>query len=250
MRARPVICAQMFGALIISALSITGCSNSSGTLPTTIAADTTLSGAAPTVAESTIADTTLADTTIADTTVADTTVLQPTTTTTIVATTTTVPPPSTIVHGAEVGSVTPDGTPINPVQLVAAKSIYEAAFTHDYERLKAIIGDRRFRWGFVGDRGPADAWKVQFDEGKGDELARMANLLETPPGIDPQGNAVWPYLSIKDPKTWTEQDRALLSAKLGFNAENIAQTMAKGRYVDYKLQINAEGLWTAFGVGY
>ena len=251
MRARPVVCAPIFGALLISALSITACSNSSGTLSPTTAADTTLSGAAPTVPESTVADTTVADTTIADT-VAETTVLESTTTTTLVATTTTttIAPPTTIVHGAGVISVTPDGTPINPVQLVAAKSIYEAAVTHDYERLKAIIGDRRFRWGFVGDRGPADAWKVRFDEGKGDELARMATLLETPPGIDSQGNAVWPYLSIKDPTTWTDDDRALLSAKLGFNAENIAQTMAKGRYVDYKLQINAVGLWTAFGVGY
>ena len=249
MRARPIAYAPIVSALIISALSITACSNSSGTLPPTTAAETTLSGAAPTVAESTIADTTVADTTIADT-VADTTIVESTTTTTKVATTTTIPPPTTIVHGAGVTSVTPDGTPINPVQLVAAKSIYEAAVTHDYERLKAIIGDRRFRWGFVGDRGPADAWKVRFDEGKGDELARMATLLETPPGIDSQGNAVWPYLSIKDPTTWTEDDRALLSAKLGFNEENIAQTMAKGRYVDYKLQINAVGLWTAFGVGY
>ena len=249
MRARPIAYAPIVSALIISALSITACSNSSGTLTPTTAAETTLSGAAPTVAESTIADTTVADTTIADT-VADTTIVESTTTTTKVATTTTIPPPTTIVHGAGVTSVTPDGTPINPVQLVAAKSIYEAAVTHDYERLKAIIGDRRFRWGFVGDRGPADAWKVRFDEGKGDELARMATLLETPPGIDSQGNAVWPYLSIKDPTTWTEDDRALLSAKLGFNEENIAQTMAKGRYVDYKLQINAVGLWTAFGVGY
>ena len=252
MRARPVVRAPIFGALIISALSITACSNSSGTLPPTTVADTTLAGAAPTVAESTVADTTGA-VTVADTTIADTTVLKTTTTTsitTIVATTTTIPPPTTIVHGTGVTSVTPDGTPINPAQLVAAKSIYEAAVTHDYERLKAIIGDRRFRWGFVGDRGPADAWKVRFDEGKGDELARMATLLETPPGIDSQGNAVWPYLSIKDPTTWTEEDRALLSARLGFNAENIAQTMAKGRYVDYKLQMNAAGLWTAFGVGY
>lgn len=252
MRARPVVCTPTFCALIVSVLSIAACSNSSGTLPTTTAADTTLSVAAPTVAESTIADTTTADTTVADTTVADTTVLESTTTTTTTtaATTTTIAPPTTIMHGAGVTSLTPDGTPINPVQLVVAKSIYEAAVTHDYDRLKAIIGDRRFRWGFVGERGPAEAWKVRFDEGKGDELARMATLLETPPGIDSQGNAIWPYLSIKDPTTWTEDDRTLLSAKLGFNAENIAQTMAKGRYVDYKLQVDAEGLWTAFGVGY
>ena len=50
MRARPVGCTPIVFALIISALSITACSNSSGSLPTTTAAETTLSGAAPTVA--------------------------------------------------------------------------------------------------------------------------------------------------------------------------------------------------------
>lgn len=240
MRTRHFVC-----ALIVSALGVSACSDSSGTLPTTTVADTTQSGAAPTVADSTIAQTTIPDTTVVDTTIADTTAAPETSTTT-----TTTTPPTTIAHGAGVTSVTPDGTSVNAVQLVTAKSIYEAAVTHDYDRLKAIIGDRRFRWGFVGERGPAAAWKDQFETGKGDELARMVTLLETPPGIDSQGNAVWPYLSIKDPTTWTADDQALLSSKLGFNAENIAQTMSKGRYIDYKLQINVEGLWTAFGVGY
>ena len=231
------------GAVIVSALSITACSNSSGTLPTT-SVDTTLSTAAPTVAETTMTDSTVIDTPIADTTVAETT------TTTSSTTTTTVAPATTIPHGAGVVGVTPDGTAIDPAQLSTAQSIYEAAIAHNYFELKAIIGDRRFRWGFVGERGPAEAWKLQFEEGRGDELARIVTLLEIPPGIDTQGNAVWPYLSLKDPATWTADDQAILSSKLGFNAENIAQTMSKGRYIDYKLQINPEGLWTVFGVGY
>ena len=239
MRARLLVC-----ALIVSALGVSACSDSSGTLPTTTVADTTQSGAAPTIADSTIAPTTIPDTTIPDTTIADTTAVPDT------STTTTTTPPTTIAHGAGVISVTPDGTPVNAAQLAAAQSVYDAAVAHDYDRLKSIIGDRRFRWGFVGERGPTEAWKEQFDTGKGDELARMVTLLETPPAIDSQGNAVWPYVSIKDPTTWTLDDQTLVSTKLGFNTENIAQTMSKGRYVDYKLQISAEGLWTVFGVGY
>ena len=246
MRTRLIVC-----ALMLSALGVSACSDSSGTLPTTSVADTTQSGAAPTVADSTVAPTTIPDTTvldtIAETTIADTTIAD---TTAAPETTTTTTPPTTIAHGSGVVSVSPDGPSVNGVQLAAAKSIYDAAVGHDYDRLTAIIGDRRFRWGFIGERGPAAAWKDQFDAGKGDELARMVTLLETPPGIDSKGTAIWPYVSIKDPTTWTADDQALLSSKLGFNAENIAQTMSKGRYVDYKLQISAEGLWTAFGVGY
>ena len=184
MRARLLVC-----ALIVSALGVSACSDSSGTLPTTTVADTTQSGAAPTIADSTIAPTTIPDITIPDITIPDTTIAD-TTAVPDTSTTTTTTPPTTIAHGAGVISVTPDGTPVNAAQLAAAQSVYDAAVAHDYDRLKSIIGDRRFRWGFVGERGPTEAWKEQFDTGKGDELARMVTLLETPPAIDSQGNAV------------------------------------------------------------
>ena len=250
---------------VLAALSVAACSSSSGTLPT--AADTTAAAsAASTAADSTAlaidsssadsssadssspdsssADTTAADSTVADSTGADTSAAD---TTSLSSTTI---PPTTIVHGAGVSLTTPDGDSVNAFAASTAQSVYEAAIVHDYGRLRDIIGDRRFRWGFVGQHGPTEAWKAQFDAGKGDELARIAALLESPPAMEGTGGYVWPYLAVKDPATWTPADEEFLRTKLGFNEENVAQTKLKGRYVDYKLRITSDGLWTAFGLGY
>ena len=167
--------------------------------------------------------------------------------------TTTIPPttipPTTIPHGDGVARNLADGTPVSELVLSTANSIYSAAIIHNYDGLRDIIGDRRFRWGFVGERGPTKAWKEQFDAGGSDELARIVKLLELPPGRDARGGTVWPAVALKEPAEWTLEDEAVL-AKLGFNPEDIDQTRSKGRYVDYKLVIDANGLWTAFGVGY
>ena len=158
-------------------------------------------------------------------------------------------PPTTIAHGAGPVLTSADGVAIDPAIGTTAKNVYDAAIVHDYARLAAIIGDNKFRWGFVGDRKPGEVWKAMFDEGKGDELARIVALLDTKPGVDSRGNTVWPYLALKDPSTWDLTDEAELT-RLGFNPENIIDTKAKGRYVDYRLVIDPNGQWTAFGVGY
>ena len=129
------------------------------------------------------------------------------------------------------------------------QQIYDAAVMRDYARIKAIIGDRRFRWGFVGQRRPAEEWQKEFDEGGPDALAQMIALLELPPTIDRRGNTVWPYLATKDPAEWSEQDLTAL-ASLGFRPEDIAATKFKGIYKDFRLIIGPDGTWTAFGVGY
>lgn len=129
------------------------------------------------------------------------------------------------------------------------QQIYDAAVMRDYARIKAIIGDRRFRWGFVGQRRPAEEWQKEFDEGGPDALAQMIALLELPPTIDRRGNTVWPYLATKDPDEWNEQDLTAL-ASLGFRPEDIAATKFKGIYKDFRLIIGPDGTWTAFGVGY
>ena len=172
-----------------------------------------------------------------------------TTTSTTSTTTTTLLPPTTIPHGAGPILKLDDGSEIDAAAKVTAQQIYDAAIIHDYVRLAEIIGENRFRWGFVGDRRPGEAWKAQFDAGKGDELARIVALLDAPAAVDDRGNTVWPYLAIKDPATWDADDEAQL-ARLGFNPENIIDTKAKGRYVDYRLVIDPTGRWTAFGVGY
>lgn len=146
-------------------------------------------------------------------------------------------------------AVQPDGIEIDPAAAATARSIYNAAIVHDYDLLSSIIGDNRFRWGFVGDRKPTESWKERFEAGEGDELARILALLDTKPAVDDRGNTIWPYLAVKDPITWDVADEVEL-ARLGFNPENILDTRAKGRYVDYRLIIDETGRWTAFGVGY
>jgi hypothetical protein len=221
------------GLLVVSSLSVlSSCTNTAGNVADSKASDSSALSGAPTIAGETTA-------------AADTT---PTTEATTTLPTTTVPP-TTIPHGDGVARNLADGTPINESVLSTANSIYNAAIIHDYDRLRDIIGDRRFRWGFLGERGPTKAWKEQFDSGGVDELARMVKLLELAPAKDARGATVWPAVALKDPEEWTLEDEATL-AQLGFNPEDIDQTRSKGRYVDTKLVIDANGLWTAFGVGY
>ena len=129
-----------------------------------------------------------------------------------------------------------------------AKDIYRAAITRDYERLAIIIGDRKFRWGFVGQRKPAAQWQQDFIAGTDDQVQRIIMLLETPPAVDDRGNTIWPGIATKDPKEWTIDDDAV-AASLGFQPENIMETKLKGRYVDYRLVIDAEGIWTGMYLG-
>ncbi len=176
-----------------------------------------------------------------------TTTVAPTTTSS--TTTTTIAPVTTIPHGAGPNLTTVDGSSVDPNAAETAKTIYDAAIVRDYAAIKAIIGERRFRWGFVGQRRPAEEWQKEFDEGGADALARMVALLDLAPTVDKRGNTVWPYLATKDPADWNEQDLLVL-ATLGFRPEDIEATRFKGVYKDYRLIIGPNGNWTAFGVGY
>ena len=230
-------------ALGISAAILAACTSGAGSTDTTVApasSEAPVPETAATVPEpATVPSTSTTSTTSTSTT---------STSTTSTSTTSTVPP-TTIVHGAGPQVEVYGGGAVNAEVAATAKDIYEAAIAHDYRRLAAIIGDNRFRWGFVGDRKPSDVWKTQFDDGRGDELARIAALFDTKPGVDENGNTIWPYLALKDPATWDAADELELT-RLGFNPENILDTKAKGRYVDYRLIVDLTGRWTAFGVGY
>ncbi len=176
-----------------------------------------------------------------------TTTVAPTTTSS--TTTTTIAPVTTIPHGSGPILTAVDGSSVDPDAAETAKAIYDAAIVRDYAAIKAIIGDRRFRWGFVGQRRPAEEWQKEFDEGGADALGRMVALLDLAPTVDKRGNTVWPYLATKDPAEWNEQDLLVL-ATLGFRPEDIEATRFKGVYKDYRLIIGPNGNWTAFGVGY
>lgn len=222
-----------FGLALLGA----ACTNSSGSIPTTTP-PTTIAAVAPTVEAP------------QTTTPPSTSPPTSTTTTTRTTTTTTSVPPTTIPNVGAPNTVAADGTAINTDAASTAKSVYEAAVNHNYDRLRDIIGDHRFRWGFAGDRRPTEAWRKQFANGKGDELARIVTLLEIPPGVDDRGNTVWPYVAVKPPKEWTPADEQVLTGKLGFSPENVEQTKTKGSYEDYRLVIDSKGIWTGFHLGY
>ena len=228
---------RVIAGAIVAALAFSGCTDSSAETSPASSSDTVL---APTTAA------------VAITLALQTTTLAPTTTTistTTTTTTTTIAPVSTIPHGAGPILTTVDGSIVDPDAAGTARAIYDAAIVRDYAAIKAIIGKRRFRWGFVGQRRPADQWQKEFDEGGDDSLARMVALLDLAPTVDKRGNTVWPYLATKDPAEWNDQDLLVL-ATLGFRPEDIEATRFKGVYKDYRLIIGPDGVWTAFGVGY
>jgi hypothetical protein len=249
-----LISARIKSLAVISVLSagvvLGACTNSAGNLTSSGsgAAGETAANALPTVPPASSAGSDAAGSAAIGSTATDVTVAIAT-----VVTTTTIPvstiPPTTIPHGDGVAQNLKSGEPYDEDAYKTAQSIYEAAITHDYARLRDIIGDRRFRWGAIGERRPTEAWQKSFDEGGPDELARMAKMLEIPPGVNSRGEIVWPYVAVKDPATWDAEDEALL-AKLGFNPEDIVQTKSKGRYVDFRLIIDQKGIWTTFAVGY
>ncbi len=233
---RVAVCLVVASSLVVPA----SCTDTAGNVPDSQTADSDTPVAAPTIASA-------GETTAAS----ESTPVTEATTTTVAPTT--IPPttisPTTIPHGNGVARNFADGTPISESVLATANSIYGAAIIHNYDGLRDIIGDRRFRWGILGERGPTKVWKEQFDSSGIDELARIAKILELAPGKDARGATVWPAVALKEPKDWTLEDESVL-AQLGFNPEDIDQTRSKGRYVDTKLVIDANGLWTAFGVGY
>ena len=242
------------GALL-AVLAFPGCTGSSAeTSPapsndTVSASSDTVSASSDTVSASSNTVSASTVTALATTLAVPTTTVAPTTTSSTTTTTTTIAPVTTIPHGSGPILTAADGSTVDPDAAKTAKAIYDAAIVRDYDAIKAIIGKRRFRWGFVGQRRPADQWQKEFDEGGADALARMIALLDVAPTVDKRGNTVWPYLATKDPAEWNEQDLLVL-ATLGFRTEDIEATRFKGVYKDYRLIIGPDGVWTAFGVGY
>jgi hypothetical protein len=146
-------------------------------------------------------------------------------------------------------STTFDGRAVDEDALATAKNVYNAATTRNYTWLKDIIGDRRFRFGYIGQRKPTEKWEADYNAGGTDALAQMVLLLDTPAAVDKRGNIVWPYLAVKDPETWDDADLIVL-AKIGFRSEDVEATKAKGVYKDLRLVIGPDGIWTTFAVGF
>jgi hypothetical protein len=233
-------------AALISALTFAACSSSSNSASSSESSVSTTS--TPDVAPTTPGEAPLI---IDDSTgEARGPEVPPDSTATTLLTVTTLPPgPTTTMlnNGGPIRNLV-TGETISPAVDTTVKEIYEASIGRDYARLSVVIGDRRFRWGFVGQRRPAAQWQKDFSEGNGDQVRRIITLLETTPAVDDKGNTVWPYIAVKDPKEWTPEDEAL-ALKLGFQPENVLETKVKGRYVDYRLVVDPTGIWTGMYVG-
>lgn len=185
--------------------------------------------------------TTIPTTTMLTTSTSTTTTSTTTTSTTTTTTTTTIP------HGPSVATALADGTPIPPAVLSSVQAIYAAALVHDYDRLRTLVS-KNFRSDLLGAADPVAGWQQAFLDGDPDPLARLVRLLETPPGQDDRGNIVYPYVAIKAPESWDGTDEGVL-AGLGFDADTIAATKAKGRYLDERVVFLADGTWRAFAPG-
>jgi hypothetical protein len=227
--------------VILGALTFAGCSSKSDSLPVVASTTTGVPLVAPTAPPLVIDD----ETGIAR---GPDVPVDPTATTLLTVSTLPPGPTTTMVNNGGPTKSLADGGSIEPLVASTADEIYQAAIARDYARLSIVIGDRKFRWGFVGQRRPAAQWQKDFAEGAGDQVKRIITLLETSPGVDSNGNTVWPYIAVKDPKEWTSADEAL-ALKLGFLPDNIIETKLKGRYVDYRLVINTEGIWTGMYLG-
>ena len=141
-----------------------------------------------------------------------------------------------------------DGAAVPDAVATNAKRIYAAAVHHDYAQLRVILGDKKFRYGRVGEGDTVDHWKSALKDGERDPLAAVVKLFEFPAAQNERGDYVWPYVAAKDPTTWDANDELVL-AELGFSPEQIAATKQKGRYYDERLTFDTDGTWTGFAIG-
>jgi hypothetical protein len=125
--------------------------------------------------------------------------------------------------------------------------VYDAALHRDYAALRAL-GGPKFRTGIIGDEDPIGKWEIAFANGEPDPLPRLIRLLETTPGIGPDGSIVYPYIALKDAATWDAADEGLL-LRLGFVGADIDAARLKGRYLDERVIFDSTGAWKAFAIG-
>ena len=143
-----------------------------------------------------------------------------------------------------------DGSAVPPLPLSTAQAIYEAIGRGDDESLRALIIRGRLRANVVspGNDDLVTRMRAEAADGTGTPLADIRRILETPAAVTADGAVVWPGVAVKEPATWDAADEEVLRA-LGFGPDAIAATRAKGKYVDERIVISAEGTWTGFLVG-
>ncbi len=240
-RRRIALLSVGFAATSVGAF--TGCTKSKSTVePVTVV----VSGPIPTdslppdTAPVIVLDTAPVEPSTEPSTIAETTTSSSTSTT---STGTTLP-------GRGLVSFLQDGTPVPPLPMATAEAIYAAIGAGNDDALRALIIKGKLRATVVGpgNNDLVTRMRAEGASGVGTPLADIRRLLEAPATTTQDGSVVWPGVAVKDPATWDSADEEVL-ATLGFSPEAIAATKAKGKYVDERMVISAEGIWTGFLVG-
>ncbi len=230
------------GFAVTSTAAVTACTKSKSTTdPVTV-----VSGPIPTdslppdTVPVTVPDTVPVEPVTEPSTIAETTTSSSTSTTTT----------STTLPGRGLVSILQNGSPVPLLPMATAQAMYAAIGSGNDDALRALIIKGKLRATVVGP-GNSDLvtrMRAEAASGVGTPMADIRRLLEAPATTTEDGSVVWPGVAVKDPATWDSADEGVL-ATLGFSPEAIAATKAKGKYVDERIVISADGIWTGFLVG-
>ena len=230
------------GFAMASTVAVTACTKSKSTTDPVTVVSTPLptESLPPDTAPVTVPETLPVEPVTEPSTIAETTTSSSTSTTTT----------STTLPGRGLVSFLQDGSAVPPLPLATAQAIYAAIGSGNDDALRALIIKGKLRATVVepGNKDLVTRMRAEAASGVGTSLADIRRLLEAPAASTEDGSVVWPGVAVKDPATWDSADEEVLAA-LGFSPEAIAATKAKGKYVDERLVISAEGVWTGFLVG-
>jgi hypothetical protein len=143
------------------------------------------------------------------------------------------------------------GIPIAEPAALTARQLFGAATSRDLAALQTLssVGPIRTNMGSDAlDDAPENIvakWVLEPDT---DLIAAIAALLRTTPSTNAKGQVVWPGLAVQPAEEWTEQDSADL-IRLGFTPNQAASVVKKGRYLDRRLVIDADGTWYSYTIG-
>jgi len=223
-------------ALVAAAFALAGCTSSGTSESPSTAGDSTVAEVATVPFTEPAASTTEATTTQPTTTL-------PATTTSSTTTTSTLP-------GRGLAATLADGSPVPAPAFVTAQAIYAAIGSGDDEALRSVMKAGSLRVNVVppGDGDLVDRMRATAAAGDGDPLMAIRRILEAPAALDADGSVVWPGVAVKQPALWDAADEATLTG-LGFDPAQIAATRAKGKYLDERIVIAADGRWTGFRIG-
>jgi hypothetical protein len=152
---------------------------------------------------------------------------------------------------ASLGLADDAGVAITEPAAQTVRALYAASTARDLEALTALAaaGPVRTNMGTENAEAAADGivamWSLEPDT---DLIAAISALLQTTPATNSKGQIVYPGLAIQPSEEWTDQDTIDLT-RLGFTPNQVAGVQKKGRYLDRRIVINADGTWYSYTIG-